>query len=382
MGARARRGPARGGAEVAAVATIRAVPIRAALLAWYRAERRDLPWRRTRDPYAIWVSETMLQQTRVEAVIPYYERFLARFPSVGALASADLDDVLSQWAGLGYYSRARNLKRAAEQIVAEHAGRLPDDDAALQRLPGIGRYTAGALASIAFDRPAPVVDGNVARVLARIGGIREPIETTPVKARLWEEAARLAACDAPGDLNQALMELGARVCIPAAPRCDTCPVSKWCDAREAGDAAALPMRMRKREPKQVHAIAVWTERGGKLLAVQRPARGLLGGLWELPGGEIEARPRGVDLVVRVLQERTRLAVRDVVRTGVFDYAFTHRQLRLTVYRCTAAAGRVRLEGWERHRWVTPEAFASLPLGTVSKRALEVAQRGRGSDRDG
>lgn len=377
MGARTRRGPARGGPEVAVVAAIRA-----ALLAWYRAERRDLPWRRTRDPYAIWVSETMLQQTRVEAVIPYYERFLARFPTLGALASADLDDVLSLWAGLGYYSRARNLKRAAEQVVAEHDGRLPDGIEALQRLPGIGRYTAGALASIAFDRPAPIVDGNVARVLARLLGLRKPIEDAGVKVRLWEEAARLAEGDAPGDLNQALMELGARVCIPGTPRCDACPVSKWCDAREVGDAADLPKRAPKRAPKRVHAIAVWAERGGKLLAVQRPARGLLGGLWELPGAEVEARAGGAERVAHVLHERTGLSVRGVERAGAFDYAFTHRQLRLTVYRCRAEAGRVRLDGWDRHRWVTPEAFASLPLGTVSKRALEVANARRSIARDG
>jgi A/G-specific adenine glycosylase len=350
--------------------------IRAALLAWYRAERRDLPWRRTRDPYAIWVSETMLQQTRVEAVIPYYERFLTRFPTVGALASADLDDVLSLWAGLGYYSRARNLKRAAEQVVVEHDGRLPDEASALQRLPGIGRYTAGAIASIAFDRPEPIVDGNVARVLARLLGIREPIEDPPVKARLWEEAERFADGGEPGDLNQALMELGARVCVPGSPRCNACPVSMWCDAREAGDAAQLPARRPKRAPKRVHAVAAWIERGGKVLAVQRPTRGLLGGLWELPGGEVEARARGPELVARVLQERTGLAVRDVRRAGAFDYAFTHRQLRLTVYRCAAEPGRVRLDGWDRHRWVTPDAFDSLPLGTVSKRTLDVARNER------
>ena len=233
MGARTRRGSAGGGAEVT---------LRAALLAWYRAERRDLPWRRTRDPYAIWVSETMLQQTRVEAVIPYYERFLARFPTVGALATADLDDVLSAWAGLGYYSRARNLKRAAEQVVADHAGCLPAAPDALRELPGIGRYTAGAIASIAFDRPAPIVDGNVARVLARLHGLREPIEQSAVRARLWAEAERLADGPAPGDLNQALMELGARICVPGTPRCDACPVSPFCDARRAGDAASLPVR--------------------------------------------------------------------------------------------------------------------------------------------
>lgn len=347
--------------------------MRTALLAWYRAERRDLPWRRTRDPYAIWVSETMLQQTRVEAVIPYYERFLARFPTVGALASADLDDVLSQWAGLGYYSRARNLKRAAEQVVAEHGGVLPGEPGALQRLPGIGRYTAGAIASIAFDRAAPIVDGNVARVLSRLLGLREPIEDPRVKTRLWQEAERLAQGEAPGDLNQALMELGARICIPGAPRCDACPVSNACDARGAGDAAELPRRAEKRAPKLVHAVAALVLRGDKALAVQRPAKGLLGGLWELPGGEVDgARRRGPNALAALLRERTGLGVDRIERAGSIQYGMTHRDIRMTVYRCAVESGRVRLDGWDRHRWVSPERIGALPIGTVTRRVLDAA----------
>jgi A/G-specific adenine glycosylase len=351
--------------------------VRRALLAWYRAEKRDLPWRRSRDPYAIWISETMLQQTRVEAVIPYYERFLARFPDVGALATADLDDVLSAWAGLGYYTRARNLKRAAEDVVKRFAGRLPDGVDALRELPGVGRYTAGAIASIAFDHPAPIVDGNVARVFARLVGLRDPIEGSAVKARLWEEAERLAAGPAPGDLNQALMELGARICIPRTPRCNLCPVSRYCDAHAAGDAESLPVRAPKRAPKPVHAVAALVLRRGKVLAVQRPAKGLLGGLWELPGGEIGARERGPAVLARVLRERTGLEIGAVALAGRFDWAFTHRALRTTVYRCEAVAGRVRLDGWDRHRWVTAAAFAALPLGSVSKRALDLALDGDG-----
>ena len=354
--------------------TERALPAsaRRALLGWYRSAGRDLPWRRTRDPYAIWVSETMLQQTRVEAVIPYYQRFLARFPDVGTLATADLDDVLSLWAGLGYYTRARNLKRAAEQVVTRFAGRVPDGVDMLRELPGVGRYTAGAIASIAFDHPAPIVDGNVARVFARLLGLREPIESSAMKARLWEEASLLADGPSPGDLNQALMELGARVCVPRAPRCDQCPVSRFCDAHAAGDAESLPVRAPKRAPKQVHAVAALVLRRGKALAVQRPAKGLLGGLWELPGGEIAARERGPAVLARVLRERTGLDIATTSRAGRFDYAFTHRKMRITVYRCEAAGGRVRLDGWDRHRWIAPETFAKLPLGTVSKRALEIA----------
>jgi A/G-specific adenine glycosylase len=215
--------------------------LRRALLDWYRANRRDLPWRATRDPYAIWISEAMLQQTRVETAIPYYERFLARFPDLQTLADADSDDVLGVWAGLGYYSRARNLHAAARIVVDEHAGELPDDAEALRSLPGVGRYTAGAVASIAFDRPEPVVDGNVSRVFARLRGIRDDVRKAATVRRLWEEAAALVRGPHPGDLNQALMELGARVCTPRAPRCPVCPVAHHCEAQRGGDAEALPV---------------------------------------------------------------------------------------------------------------------------------------------
>ncbi|MGH7289297.1 MAG: A/G-specific adenine glycosylase, partial [Myxococcota bacterium] len=215
--------------------------VRSVLLTWYRRERRDLPWRRTRDPWAIWVSETMLQQTRVETVIPYYERFLERFPSVQALADAEPDELMKSWAGLGYYSRARNLKAAAHKVVEEHGGRVPDDLEALRELPGVGRYTAGALASIAFDRPAPIVDGNVARVLARLLDLDFDVKSPAGQRRLWDEAAALADGPSPGDLNQALMELGALVCTPRAPRCPLCPLREDCRGLAAGRAEALPV---------------------------------------------------------------------------------------------------------------------------------------------
>ena len=317
----------------------------------------------------------MLQQTRVEAVIPYYERFLARFPDAFALATADLDDVLSLWAGLGYYSRARNLKRAAEDVVKRFAGRLPDGVDALRELPGVGRYTAGAIASIAFDHPAPIVDGNVARVLARLVGIREPIEGSAVKARLWEEAARLAEGPEPGDLNQALMELGARVCVPRAPRCDQCPVSRFCDARIAGDAASLPLRAPKRPPKVVYAVAALVLRGGKALAVQRPAKGLLGGMWELPGAEAPARGRGPAAVAELLRARTGLAVGDIEALGDIEHVFTHRTLRLRVFSGAAVGGRVRLDGWDRHKWLAPGDFDSVPCGNLTKKALALTTNG-------
>ena len=261
--------------------------MRAPLLAWYDANARDLPWRRTRDPYAIWVSETMLQQTRVDTVIPYYTRFLEHFPDLASLARADLESVYSLWTGLGYYSRARNLHSAAQSVVSDWGGALPDRAESLRELKGIGRYTAGALASIAFDREEPVVDGNVIRVLARLVGIREDVGERKVIDRFWSLASELVAGPRPGDLNQALMELGATVCTPRKPACEGCPLESPCVARAQEDPASLPIKKKRTAVRRVEATAGWIERRGRVLGVQRPEGGLLGGLWELPGGDLQ-----------------------------------------------------------------------------------------------
>jgi A/G-specific adenine glycosylase len=311
----------------------------------------------------------MLQQTRVETVIPYWERFLARFPTVAALAEAPADDVLGAWAGLGYYSRARNLQRAARDVVVRFGGALPSDPAELETLPGVGRYTAGAVASIAFDRPAPIVDGNVARVLARLRGIREDVASRAGKARLWDEAAALAEGPAPGDLNQALMELGATVCTPRAPRCLACPVSQDCVAHGAGDAVALPVKAKKAVPRAVEGVAVLLLRGGRALAVRRPPHGLLGGLWDLPGADLAAGERPAAGAERALRERVGLAARSVRRAGEVEHVFTHRALRLHVFRADGDAGRVRRDGFDAHRWVAPAALAKLPHGALTAKAL-------------
>jgi len=350
--------------------------LRERLLDWYRAHRRDLPWRRTRDPYAIWISEAMLQQTRVETVIPYYERFLARFPDVESLARAEPDAVLGLWAGLGYYSRARNLQRAARTLVEQHAGRLPDSAEALRELPGIGRYTAGAVASIAFDRPEPVVDGNVARVLARLLGIREDVRRPAAQARLWRAAGELARGPSPGDLNQALMELGATLCTPRAPRCTGCPVASGCAAFASGEPEALPVRGPRAAPRDVEAVAALLVRRGRALAVRRPPRGLLGGLWELPGGDLlpgEAPGAGLR---RLLRERVGLRVLRPRPEGTLLHLFTHRRLRLHLYRCDTGSGRVRLDGFDAHRWLALEAIPRLPHGAVMRKALALLEPGQ------
>ena len=350
--------------------------LRAALLAWYEASQRDLPWRRTRDPYAIWISETMLQQTRVETVIPYYERFLARFPDVGALARADEDELMGHWAGLGYYRRARHLQAAARTLLAEFGGSLPRDADALRRLSGVGRYTAGAIASIAFDRPEPVLDGNVTRVLARLLDLREDVGAAATRERLWSEAGAWARGPRPGDLNQALMELGASVCTPGAPRCEACPLAPGCAARAAGDPEALPVKRPKAPPRPLRAACAWIARRGRVLLVRRPPGGLLGGLWELPGGELAPRETAAAGLARVLREGVGLQVAGVRRAGTVGHVFTHRVLELAVFRAEAA-GRVRRTAFDAHRWLEPHRLASLPTSTAARKALALFAAGPG-----
>jgi A/G-specific adenine glycosylase len=343
--------------------------IRRRLLSWYRANKRAMPWRETRDPYAIWISEAMLQQTRVETVIPYWERFLARFPDVHALATADGDDVLGCWAGLGYYSRARNLQAAARVIDQEYGGRVPDDVETLQSLPGIGRYTAGAVASIAFDRPAPIVDGNVKRVLCRLLGIREDVAKPAVVERLWSEAESLVQGRSPGDFNQAMMELGATLCLPKQPRCEQCPVSASCDARARGDAEQLPIKAKKRAPRAVEGVVALLLRSGKALAVRRPEGGLLGGLWDLPGGELLKAEDPKSGLSRCLSAGVGLRVSRPRAIGAVDHTFTHRQLRLHVFRSDTPAGRTRLDGYAAHRWLAPHQLCELPHGTLTEKVF-------------
>jgi A/G-specific adenine glycosylase len=270
------------GADLAAIAR--------AIVSHYRAHRRDLPWRRTRDPYAVWVSEIMLQQTRVATVIPYWLRWMERFPTVRALADAPLDHVLAAWSGLGYYRRARHL-HAGARWVAERGGALPSRAAELRAVPGVGAYTAGAVASIAFGEPAPLVDGNVARVLARVLAVEDDVKSTAGQRAIWAHAAALMAARAvdsePGELNQGLMELGATVCTPSSPACLTCPLGAHCRARAAGrqdELPRLPARPREAALPLLATVALWVESRGTILLAQRLASGLYAGLWELPQG--------------------------------------------------------------------------------------------------
>lgn len=297
------------------------------VLAWYRRVARDLPWRRSRDPYAIWISEIMLQQTRVETVKPYYARFLSRFPTVHALAAAGLDEVLESWSGLGYYTRARSLHRAAQAIVAEHGGALPAESAVLARLPGFGPYTTAAVASIAFGLDEAAVDGNIARVLSRWLGWEGDPRTSKGLRILRGVASELLPTGEAGDWNQALMELGATLCAPRRPACLTCPAAKFCVARAEGKQEQIPPPRKQAERPELHWAAALVSDGERVLLAKRPDSGLFASLWELPTvevgpgedeGQALARWLGASLV-----EKEPLAV--------VAQALTHRQIRVSVF---------------------------------------------------
>lgn len=299
------------------------------LLAWYDTHRRTLPWREEPTPYRVMLSELMLQQTRVDTVIPYFHAFLERWPTLSDLAAADEDEVMTAWAGLGYYRRARNLLAAARQ--AKEEGGLTGDPKALQGLPGIGRYTAGAIASIAFGTVTPVVDGNVERVLSRLDGCEDDPTTTAGKRAYWARAGQLVSEERPGDFNQALMELGALVCTPKAPDCDACPWATPCVARAQGRQLELPNKRKKKKPVPVSGVSGLLRVDGGWLVARRPAEALLGGLYEPPSALVEA---GADLeaaVVDAFRERLALDVRVRRRLGDVVHTFTHRKLTRTVF---------------------------------------------------
>jgi A/G-specific adenine glycosylase len=341
--------------------------LRGKLLSWFDRERRDLPWRRTKDPYAIWISEVMLQQTQVVTVIPYWERFLQRFPTVNALAEAPLPDVLAHWRGLGYYSRARNLHRAA-QLIAARGGVLPSTAAELAELPGFGRYTAGAVASIAFGEQAPLVDGNVARVFSRLFEVEGAPGDRAREARLWELAAQCVRGDRPGDWNQALMELGALICRSDAPLCLLCPLRDDCGAQRAGRVDELPARRERAPRKPLRlAVAVW-QRGEKVLLGRRAEKGLFGGLWDLPCHELAPGANAAAALQAALEKNGQVGK----SLGSVKRTLTHRDLELHLFEVDGASSPKELLGYGELRWASLEQARELGMSTAMDRALALA----------
>lgn len=331
------------------------------LLAWYHKNKRTLPWRGHPDAYAVWVSEIMLQQTRVETVVPYFERWMRSFPTVQALADASEREVLNAWEGLGYYSRARNLHKAAKAVVVEFGGEIPRDPETLRTLPGIGRYTAGAVASIAFDADEPALDGNLKRVYARLFDLEDPVDSPQGEKRLWEIAHENLPPGRAGDFNQALMDLGAAICLPRNPRCLLCPLMEICRARELGTQEVRPVRKpKKAAPEYVHAAGVIVRRG-KVLLAQRPANGLLGGMWEFPNGRVEGNPAGE--LSNALEEGYRLKVRGGEALGLVQHAYTHFKVTTHVFRCVLLSRAVA----PNLRWVAVVDLDRYPMGKIDRR---------------
>ena len=345
---------------------------RASLLKWYDANKRSLPWRDVDDPYQVWVSEIMLQQTQVDRVREYFERFMKAFPTVDALARATEAEVLKVWEGMGYYSRARNMRMAAQQLVATHGGRIPDQLDELIELPGVGPYTAAAVSSIAYDRDHPALDGNVIRVLCRLLLIEEDPRRATVKTDLIAGAERLLARRRPGDFNQAMMELGARVCTPQNPQCERCPVSHWCRARaELDDPAALPLKeKRKKRPHvQVAAGLIWKKKKHLLIA-RRPSNSMLGGLWEFPGGKLEDGESLQDCLKREIAEELDIVIDVGVLVARVDHGYSHFSITLNAFEATFVSGTPKAIGCSEWKWVKPAELDDYAMPRADRRVLE------------
>jgi A/G-specific adenine glycosylase len=336
------------------------------ILKWYGRHKRRLPWRDHPDPYAVWVSEIMLQQTRVEAVMPYFERWMERFPSVLELAAASEQDVLALWEGLGYYSRARNLHKAAKVVAQEYGGELPREPSALRKLPGIGRYTAGAIASMAFGLDVPTLDGNLRRVLARVFDVGQPADSPSGEKLLWELAEAHLPKGRAGDYNQALMDLGAAVCLPRNPACLLCPVNAICRARALGLQDQRPVLRPRPEVPHYTVTAAVLRRDGKVLLAKRPSRGLLGGMWEFPGGKVEAGESLEAALGREIREELGTQARVGEPFGVYRHAYTHFRITLHAFLCDLDGGLPRPLQATELAWVPPADLGAYPMGKVDR----------------
>ncbi len=334
--------------------------LRGALRAWYADCGRTLPWRNIDQPYAIWISEIMLQQTQVKTVLPYYQRWLEQFPTVEALAAADQQTVLKAWEGLGYYSRARNLHRAAQRLVSEHHGQIPQDFEALSALPGIGKTTAGGILSSAYNLPHAILDGNVKRVLARLVAL--PVPPARALKDLWALSESLLDPNHPCDFNQAIMDLGATLCTRRHPACDRCPWQTHCRAYNRNIQLELPMSETKGPlpHKQIGVAVIWNHQG-QILIDRRKQEGLLGGLWEFPGGKIEAGETVAACIAREIQEELGIEIAVGDRLCTVTHAYSHFKVTLNVHRCTHLSGDPQPIECDEVRWVTLDTLEEYPF---------------------
>jgi A/G-specific adenine glycosylase len=345
-------------------------PIAKKLLRWYSSRQRDLPWRRRPRPYAVWVAEVMAQQTRLETMLPYYRRWMRRFPSIGALARSSEHEVLLLWEGLGYYSRARNLRRAVQQVVREFGGRLPRTAEALRRLPGIGRYTAGAIASLAFGADEPAVDGNAIRVLARVFNVKLPAGSSAAQARFWALAALHLPPGHAAAYNQALMDLGAEICTPRRPQCAACPLRNDCRARALGIQERRPVKVKPKAVPTHHFAAAVIGQGGRVLVVQRPAAGLLGSLWEFPNVRLSGARSSTATYRRALKKDLGFALPPGQHLGDFAHQYSHFTAQLRAFHTSLNGSRPRIGSQRVFKWVPLARLKELPMGKLDRRIAE------------
>ena len=336
------------------------------LLKWYESQGRKLPWRGSLNPYAVWVSEIMLQQTRVETVIPYYKRWMERFPSMAILAAASEQEVLSVWEGLGYYSRARNLHKAAMIVMADYGGELPSDLQALRSLPGIGRYTVGAIASMAFGQDVATLDANLRRVLARVFDVAQAADSAKGEDILWKLAESHLPKGQAGDYNQALMDLGATICLSKKPRCLLCPLRGMCQAYKLGIQEQRPVLKPKADVPHFTVSAAVILRDGKVLLARRPSKGLLGGMWEFPGGKIEENETLEHCLKREIREELDAAIQVGEPFGVYQHAYTHFSITLHAFLCELTGDEPRPVEAADLSWVSPVELPHYPMGKVDR----------------
>ncbi|MBI3999013.1 MAG: A/G-specific adenine glycosylase [Candidatus Omnitrophica bacterium] len=339
------------------------------LTQWFSKHQRALPWRIHGNPYRIFVVETMLQQTQIKTVIPYYQRWLKKFPNVNVLAEAPLDHVLKLWEGLGYYTRARNLHKAAQIIAERFDGKIPNDPEILRSLPGIGRYTAGAIASIAFQKPVPLVDGNVARVFSRIFCLRKDIAKPKTQKILYELAEKLVPEKNPGIFNQALMELGSLVCIPETPKCSVCPVQSLCLAFQKGDPSKLPIKSGGVQVKKIEMVVGILEKDGRLLVRRRPERGIWGGLWEIPG-TVRAKNETLEEALKLeFKETLDLSIQIHKKERPIKHHFTHRDATIYPFHLKIASNGLKQRS-QKVRWATPKTLNQLSFPVPHQKILK------------
>jgi A/G-specific adenine glycosylase len=344
--------------------------VRRRLLGWFARHARDLPWRRDRNPYRIWVSEVMLQQTQVATVGPYFERFLEAFPTLAVLAAASEQDVLRLWEGLGYYRRARDLHRAASRLAAEQGGQVPDDPAVFGELPGVGRYILGAVLSQAYDRRLPILEANSLRVLCRFFGIQGDPRSGPAQRWLWETSRRLLPARRVGDFNQALMELGALVCTPAAPDCAACPLARHCVARRQGLQELIPVRPNPPAVEEVIESAVVVRRGRRVLLVQRPPEGRWAGMWEFPHGPVGAGETPEAAAARLLPVLTGLDADLGPELLTLRHGVTRFRITMICFEADYRTGRFRSAFYPHGLWVEPQRLSDYPVSAPQRRLAE------------